>query len=496
MTTDHQPDAHTPGGTGGSPEAGPAAPPAKDVENVRSGDSPTNSPERQGRDVGRDGFPAGFPEGIGRILLAVPDMQGRPKGKILNAEVFTQRMQFQAEMCAYVLATDVGMTPLSGFDLTGWEQGFGDLAVKADPRSIRLLPHQPGTALIIGDVFHHDGAPVEVAPRQMLRHQLERLSDLGFHAAVGVESEFLLLAGTPDKHRRSKYRELRPAWTHNLDYSLGHPPKISDFFHDLDADLRFAGIPVEAVKTEGAAGQAEVTFAYGDPMTACDAYTVYRLITDDLAQRSGMSALWMAAPFTGVGSGLHLHLSLWSAGGNAFTHRRGKDLPPALERAIAGLISGMPHLAPLYAPVANSYKRYTTHSFAPTRHNWGYDNRGCAIRVTGSGEGAHLEIRLAGADANVYLALAAAIASIVHGFQDDPVLPEPCHGDAYTSRAPGVPVAADLDEALAHFDGGKVPIDAFGKTVVHHYTRAAEIEIARHRTQVTDTEREHGLGRT
>jgi glutamine synthetase len=435
-------------------------------------------------------------EGIDRILLAVPDMQGRPKGKIFNADVFTQRMKSQAEMCAYVLATDIGMTPHSGFDLTGWDQGFGDLGVRPDPNSIRLLPHQPGTALIIGDAFHHDGSPVEVAPRQMLRRQLERLSDLGFHVAVGVECEFLLLAGTPDKHRRGRYRDLRPAWAHNLDYSLGHPPKISDFFHDLDTDLRAAGGPVEAVKTEGAAGQVEVTFAYGDAMAACDAYTAYRLITDDQAQRGGMTALWMAAPFTGVGSGLHLHVSLWSAGGTAFTRHRGQDVPEPMERAIAGLISGMPHLGPLYAPTANSYKRYRPHSFAPTRHNWGYDNRGCAVRVTGVSEGAHLEIRLPGADANVYLALAAVVASIVHGFQDDPVLPEPCHGDAYAAPALGVPVAADLAEALAHFDGSAAPLDAFGKTVVRHYTRAAEIEIARHRTQVTDTEREHGLGRT
>ncbi|MFJ9752599.1 type I glutamate--ammonia ligase [Streptomyces chartreusis] len=101
---------------------------------------------------------------ITAVRLAVPDMQGRAKGKILAAPVFVDRMNSQAEMCAYVLATDVDMTPLDGFALTGWEQGYGDLGVKADLGSIRGLPHQPGTTLIMGDVFHHDGQPVDVAP--------------------------------------------------------------------------------------------------------------------------------------------------------------------------------------------------------------------------------------------------------------------------------------------------------------------------------------------
>ncbi|MGW0576484.1 glutamine synthetase family protein [Streptomyces sp. NPDC002920] len=430
---------------------------------------------------------------ITRVMLAVPDMQGRLKGKILDADVFVDCMGSAAEMCAYILATDIDMTPLGDFDLTGWKQGYGDIGVKADPGTLRMLPHQAGTALVIGDAFHHDGTPVEVAPRHMLRAQLERLKGLGYEAAVGVESEFLLLAGTPEDARAAGYRDLRPAWPHNLDYALGHPPKISAFFRDLHDALRRAGIPVEAIKTEGAAGQVEVTFSYGDPMLACDAYPAYRLIVDDLAQHYGMTPVFMAAPFAGVGSGLHLHLSLWSASGNAFTYHRSQDLPPAMERAIAGLISGMPHLAPLYAPTTNSYKRYRPHSFAPTRHTWGFDNRGCAVRVTGIGEAAHLEIRWAGADANVYRALAAVCAAIVHGFNDDPELPEPCVGDPYQAHA--VPVPRDLIEAAAHFTGSKIPHEAFGENVTRHYTRAARAEILRQRTQVTDIEREQGIGR-
>ncbi|WP_079195765.1 glutamine synthetase family protein [Streptomyces acidiscabies] len=430
---------------------------------------------------------------ISRVFLAVPDMQGRLKGKILDAPIFVERMRSEAQMCAYILATDLDMTPLGDFDLTGWAQGYGDLGVKRDPRSLRMLPHQAGTALVIGDAFHHDGTPVEVAPRHMLRTQLERLSDLGYHVALLVESEFLLLAGTPEDARDAGYRDLRPAWPHNLDYALGHPPKTAGFFRDLHDALQRASIPVEAIKTEGAPGQAEVTFAYGEAMAACDAHPAFRLIVDDLAHRQGMTPVWMAAPYAGIGSGLHLHLSLWSNNGNAFAYHRGRDLPPAMERAVAGLISAMPHLAPLYAPTPNSYKRYRPHSFAPSRHTWGFDNRGCAVRVTGTGEGAHLEIRWPGADANPYLALAAVCAAIVHGLQDDPELPEPCEGDPYTALAVQAP--ADLIEALAYFNGSKIAEGALGESVVRHYTRAARAEIAWQRTQVTDAERERGIGR-
>ncbi|MFJ8143095.1 glutamine synthetase family protein [Streptomyces sp. NPDC096013] len=429
---------------------------------------------------------------ITTLMLAVPDMQGRAKGKILSAPVFVERMNAEAEMCAYVLATDVNMTPLGGFDLTGWEQGYGDLGVTADTASIRLLPHLPGNALVMGDVFHHDGKPVEVAPRQMLRTQLERLADIGYHVAVGTEVEFLLYQGTPQDAHQAGYQGLRPAWPHNLDYALGHPPQAADFFRHLHDALQDAGIPVEAIKTEGAAGQVEVTFVYGDVMAACDAYTAFKLIVEDLAQRHGMTAAFMAAPATGVGNGLHLHLSLWSPHGNAFTYHRGDDLPPVMERAIAGLLSGMPHLAPLYAPTPNSYKRYAPYTFAPTRYTWGFDNRGCAVRVTGAGENAHLEIRLPGADANPYLALSAACAATIHGLQDHPDLPPPCAGDPYTvADVAAVPV--DLTEAVRGFDGHKIAHDAFGEGVVRHYARAARAELDWHRSRVTDTERQRGI---
>jgi glutamine synthetase len=201
----------------------------------------------------------------------------------------------------------------------------------------------------------------------------------------------------------------------------------------------------------------------------------------------------MAAPETGVGSGMHIHLSLWKDGEPVFATTSHRDLPPStMERAIAGLISGMPHLAPLYAPTPNSYKRYRPYSFAPTHFTWGIDNRGCAIRVTGHGKGTHLEIRLPGADANPYLAVAASCAAIIHGLADRPKLPAFVMGNAYRA-VDELPVPSDLTAALGDFDGSPIAEKAFGETVVLHYTHAAQTEVDAHLGQVTDVERERGL---
>ena len=425
-------------------------------------------------------------EDIATVMVCIPDMQGRLKGKRVNALVFLDQIangRTVSEACAYVLATNMDMDPLGGFDLTGWDKGFQDLGMVPDMGTLRVLPYMPGLALVHCDAVQPDGTPLEVAPRRMLRVQLDRLAELGFEARVGLESEFVLCNG------------LQPAAPHNGDYDLDHPPALIDFLRHLEDSLPEAGVPIEATKTEGAPSQVEITFPYGPALPACDDYTVYKQTVKHLARRHDLTATFMSAPFTGVGSGLHLHVSLWKDGEPAFATASGEELPDTMRYSIAGLLSGMPHLAPLYAPSPNSYKRYATaHSFAPQYMNWGYDNRGCAVRVTGHGDGTHLEVRLPGADANPYLALAATLASIVHGLIEKLTPPEPCQRDAYGDRQ-ATPVRRDLAEALSYFDGSSFAERALGAEVVRHYATAADAEITWHRRQVTDVERDRGFDR-
>ncbi|MEV0323057.1 hypothetical protein ACIBKX_33980 [Streptomyces sp. NPDC050658] len=147
----------------------------------------------------------------------------------------------------------------------------------------------------------------------------------------------------------------------------------------------------------------------------------------------------------------------------------------------------LPELVPLYAPTPNSYKRFAHQSFTPTRFNWGYDNRSCAVRVVDHGDGLHLEIRLPGADANPYLALVAVLAAARDGICRSLTPPPACGGNAY-EHGTGRAVPTTLDDALAAFRDGALP-ESLGPGVADHYTRLAQIELDHHRRTVTDAER-------
>ncbi|MFD5629983.1 glutamine synthetase family protein [Streptomyces sp. NPDC127072] len=429
------------------------------------------------------------------MLLAIPDLQGRLKGKWYDAQHFFKHIAHGgAEFCAYVLATDVEMSPVSGFALTSWETGYQDLAVNPVLSTLRTLPWMEGTAVALGDAVHHDGTPIEIAPRQILHQQLTRLSRHGLHPKVGIETEFALYKGTYADAEQAGYQGLRPLTTENLDYALDHDPEADRFLRRLQRALAGAGMPMEAIKTEAGPGQVEVTFPYGEALAACDQHPLFKHAVRTLALRAGLAPTFMAAPETGHANGLHLHVSLWSTAISQLnepgSHR---ELSQIGQHAIAGLLAGLPELALFYAPNVNSYKRFTPGSFAPTTFTWGYDNRTCAVRVVGRGEGLHLEIRVPGADANPYLALSAVLAAIDHGLERRLALGPEETGNAY--RASGTSVPRTLGQARTTFQNSALAQEAFGAEVVEHYARLAQMELDHDQRLVTDAERQRWLAR-
>jgi len=433
---------------------------------------------------------------IDTVLLAVPDFPGRLKGKRYDAEHFVRRVaKHGSGMCAYVLATDVAMSPADGFVLASWETGYQDLSVRPQLTSVRVVPWEARTVVVLGDAVLPDGTPVEVAPPMILRRQLERLERQGLYPMVGIETEFSLYRGTSAGLEESGYRELRPVASGNLDYALDHDPVSDRFFRHLQRALKGAGLPVEAVKTEAGPGQAEVTFRYSSALAACHQHLLFKHAARALAARTGLTPTFMAAPQTGLANGMHLHVSLWADATSALSGYDGV-LTETGQHAIAGLLIGLPELAPLYAPNTNSYKRFTPESFAPTTFTWGYDNRTCAVRVVGGRRLGlrRLEIRVPGADANPYLALAAVLAAISHGIEHrlDPGPPQP--GNAYAARD-ARPVPATLYDALADFEESHLAHEALGPAVVEHIVRLTELELDHERREVTDTERRRWLTR-
>ncbi|NGO70299.1 glutamine synthetase [Streptomyces sp. SB3404] len=459
---------------------------------------------------------------IETVLLALPDLQGRLKGKRHGVRAFLDQVAAHgAEACAYVLATDVDMRPLPGYALASWETGYQDLRVRPDLDTLRTVPWLPRTALVHGDALAPEsGQPLAVAPRRLLRRELDQLAGLGLRVQAGLETEFALYRGSYAQAAEQGFHGLVPAWGDNLDYALDHPPVLDRYLRRLSDALDGAGLPVEALKTESAPGQVEITFPYGDALAACDGHTVFKHAARVVGERTGLAATFMAAPETGTGNGLHLHLSLWrgehsalngagatghgadtsasgtsDASGASGASGRNGGLSPLGERAVAGLLDALPQLAPLYAPTVNSYRRFRPDSFAPTHFTWGRDNRTCAVRVTGQGAGLHLEVRLPGADANPYLALAAALAAVRHGLTGDLPLPHPHTGSAYAQARGEPPVPVTLEQALAAFRGGPLARELLGAEAVAHYAYCAETEVAAHRYVVTDAERVRGFSR-
>jgi len=425
------------------------------------------------------------------VLLALPDMQGRLMGKRLSVGHFLDNVAGGGtEFCRYLLATDIDMRPLDGFSHTSWEDGYGDMAVVPDTSTLRRLSWPGGGVVVMADVQERSGAAVAISPRTMLRRQLDLLArDHGLTVRTGLEAEFSLYHG----RRSPAERDLRPVATHNLDYNLSHPHGVGAFLVGLEEALLESGLPLEATKTEAAPGQIEVTFRYGDPLAAADTHLLLKHTSRKVGDTVEVTPTFMASPETGIGNGLHVHLSLWD-GDEPATPSDDDGLSATGQQAVAGLVQVLPQLMPLLLPTVNSYKRLNPKTFAPTHMAWGWDNRTCAVRVVGHGRGRHLEVRLPGADANPYLVLTAVVAACRHGLAEALTPPEPVKGNAYnTTSAPRLP--RTLDAALAAFTASELAADLLGPEVVRHYSTVAEYEIDALSSVVTDAERQRGFSR-
>nr|BEK67475.1 glutamine synthetase family protein [Kitasatospora purpeofusca] len=434
-------------------------------------------------------------DGIDTVLLAAVDVQGRLKGKAYDAAVLADQLRsgrISPEMCGYVIGTDLGMTAPQAGEFS-WATGFGDVALLPDLGRARVLPWLSGTAVVLAEPIL-GGWPHPLAPVTVLNDQRDLLSGLGLSAGIGVETEFVLFEGTARDAAGAGWRKLRPATWDNRDYALDQPGPVSEFGGRLRRVLAGAGLPVEAVKLEGAPGQVEVTFPWGEPRAVCEQHVLFKHATRVVADGLGMAASFMAAPATGVGSGMHLHVSLHSDRGTVLASGLGEGtaLSEAGEQAVAGLLAVLPVTAPLWAPYVNSYRRFGDHSFAPSRFTWGSDNRSCAVRVVGHDRSLRLEVRLPGADANPVLAVAAVLAGIRHGISAGLKPPPASTGDSYQERD-AVPVPRSLAEALTAFEGSELAAGLLGERVVAHLAAVARLDLDHHAARVSDAELERGF---
>jgi glutamine synthetase len=426
---------------------------------------------------------------IDTVVVAMTDMQGRLQGKRFHARFFLDEvLAHGTEACAYLLAVDTDMNTVDGYALTSWDDGYGDFALVPDMGTLRVIPWQPGTALVLADVAHLDGSPVRSSPRQVLQAQLARAAGLGWTCLAGTELEFIVFEGSYEQAWDAGYRGLVPANRWNADYSVLATGRIEPLLRDIRNSMAGAGMIVESAKGECNLGQHEIAFRYADARTTADQHSIYKTGAKEIAARQGYALTFMAKPNEKEGNSCHIHVSFRTDDGEPVMAGDGPyGLSPSGAALVAGMLDGLRDLTLLFAPTINSYKRYADGSFAPTTVAWGPDNRTCALRLVGHGPSLRVECRVPGGDVNPYLALAGLVAAGLSGVSRSLELPAPVTGNAYAvSGMPRVP--ASLDQALSLWSSSELAARAFGKDVVEHYATMARVELAAYGCAVTDWE--------
>jgi glutamine synthetase len=427
---------------------------------------------------------------IDTVLLALTDMQGRLQGKRLTAQHFLDEVAHHgAEGCNYLLAVDVDMNPVDGYEMASWERGYGDFAMRPDLSTLRPVPWHEGTVLCLADLEWADGSPVVASPRQVLRGQLSRLAERGWSSNASTELEFLVFRDSYEDAWRKAYRDLEPANLYNIDYSLVGTAKVEPLIRRIRNAMAGAGLVVENSKGECNLGQHEINFHYADALRTADEHSIYKSGAKEIAAQEGMSISYMAKFNEREGSSCHIHFSLADQAGPLFERERA-----TFESFLAGQLSCLRELTLFLAPNVNSYKRYAEGSFAPTAVAWAPDNRTCSLRVVGLGPSLRFENRAGGSDLNPYLALSALVAAGLHGVERELELEPAYEGNAYLAAdKPRLP--STLREARDLFAASEVARAAFGEEVVEHYVHAADIELAAFESAVTDWERFRGFER-
>ncbi|TIL56425.1 MAG: glutamine synthetase [Mesorhizobium sp.] len=387
--------------------------------------------------------------------IVLTDANGVGRGKIVRRHELMSIFEGGRHMPISILGLDI-----TGEDVheTGliWTTGDGDLRAWPIPGTlVPLFGTQPPRGQVLMAMYHLDGQPMSSDPRLALGRQVEILAAKGLHPAGAFELEFFLLANERDADgkvqpahavldgRRSAKTEV---------YSVDHLHGMEPLFSDIYAAARVQGIPAETVISEYAPGQYELTLNYRkDVMRAADDLVMLKRLVRAQARRHGVTACFMAKPIEKyAGSGMHFHVSLQDkAGNNVFAEASGETWSLPLLRGLGGLIQTMAESMLVFAPHANSWRRFVSQSYAPVAPTWGVNNRSVALRVpAGDAKNRRIEHRPSGVDANPYLVAATVLAGIVKGL-DEGLDPGPeTTGNGYESAITRTTMPVDWRAAI------------------------------------------------
>jgi glutamine synthetase len=425
------------------------------------------------------------------VDLILPDMNGLLRGKRITRDALEKVYESGVCLPMSLIATDITGNTVEETGL-GYDIGDEDRVCRPVPGTLRPVPwsNKPMAQLLLSMEDSHGGA-FEANPREVLKRVLARYAARGLKPVVAIELEFYLFDRLPDAHGRPQ----PPINPHNGARNTGtqvyYIEDLNDFGPFIDAvagACKVQGIPADTAVAEYAPGQFEINLKHrDDALLACDDAIYLKRAIKAVAQQQGLQASFMAKPLVDqAGSGLHIHVSVLDKDGNNIFACTPDQPADALKHAIGGLQRSAQDCLLLFAPNANSYRRFVLNAFVPLNTVWGFNNRTVAMRIPHSDEkNTRIEHRIAGADANVYLAAAAVLAGMLDGIEHGYDPGAPIVGNAYEQTEIRTPYWRD---AIRDFMASDFVTTQFGERFRHIYGQQKLKELHSFHREVTTLE--------
>jgi glutamine synthetase len=428
--------------------------------------------------------------GLTHVKVGAFDIDGILRGKYMSRAKFESSLESGFGFCDVVLGWDSKDQLYDNVRYTGWHTGYPDASVRVLPETCRALPWEEPVLFFLGEF---DGEGEKICPRGVLRRVLDRAKRMGYEVYAGFEYEFFVFKETPDSVREKNFRNLQPIAPDYFGYSVIRNSVWSDFYRSLLAQCEQLDLPIEGLHEETGPGVIEAAIGVDTGLNAADKAALFKTFAKVIAQRQGLMATFMAKwSKDWPGQSGHIHMSLQDATGKGVFHDASKPhhMSDTMRWYVGGQQKLMPELLAMIAPTVNSYTRLIPGFWAPTDSTWSVDNRTCSLRVIpGSAKSQRVEYRVAAADANPYIILAAAVASGLWGIENK-CEPEPIvEGNAYDRKFPErLALPRTLWESAQRLKASTMARDWFGAEFVDHFAATREWEEREFRRHITDWE--------
>lgn len=425
------------------------------------------------------------------VKVGIFNIDGIMLCKYISRKKFFSALENHLAFCEVILVSDPKDGIYDNAEYTGKDTGYPDAYVTIIPSSCRDIPFEENQLLFMAEFTK---GTEDLCSRAVLRRVLDKAAAMGYEAFAALEYEFFVFDETPDSIRAKGYRDLKPMTPDYYAYSMIRTTVHADFYHQIMKMSEDMDFPIECLHAEAGPGFLEAAIAYDKAVNAGDKAALFKTFMKILAQRNNKMATFMAKlSFNLSGQGGHMHLSLrHSGGGKSAFYDPGQtyNMSRIQRHFLAGQQLLMPELLAMCCPTVNSFSRLTSEFFVPKDATWGVENRTTALRlIPGNDKSQRIEYRLSSADANPYLALAAAIGSGLYGIENQ-LEPEPeIKGNAYTQTySPKLILPRTLWDAAQNLRHSTAANALFGPPFVNYFVASREWEELQFRKHVTDWE--------